>query len=249
MASSPRVGADQALKNNSEDYEEANPQDNWDNTRTQYGQFGGRIMPVWRCPSAGTTEVIFSNWELENLRKANYAACYGGGTFAHSLPTSANPDKKMLGVFGVVQIQKYPVEARLGTNLGTRAGAINIAQADASRCGGISEVVKVGRLAAAHGCRLAPHSWSDAVAITANAHVVAALANGVTVEVDQTGNPFVDRPLGEPLKVVDGHLTLSDAPGLGIEIDEAILKDFVLPPGTLPDGSYSDMAFGPAFAG
>jgi L-alanine-DL-glutamate epimerase-like enolase superfamily enzyme len=130
-----------------------------------------------------------------------------------------------------------------------RAGAINIAQADASRCGGISEVVKVGRLAAAHGCRLAPHSWSDAVAITANAHVVAALANGVTVEVDQTGNPFVDRLLGEPLKVVDGHLTLSDAPGLGIEIDPAILESFALPAGTLPDGSYSDMAFGPAFAG
>jgi len=130
-----------------------------------------------------------------------------------------------------------------------RAGAVDIAQADASRCGGISEVVKVGRLAAEHGCRLAPHSWSDAVAIVANAHVVAALGNAVTVEVDQTGNPFVENLLAAPLRVVDGHLTLSDAPGLGIEIDPAVIENLTLPSGQpLPDGSYSDMAFGTAFA-
>jgi D-galactarolactone cycloisomerase len=130
-----------------------------------------------------------------------------------------------------------------------RAGAIDIAQADASRCGGISEVVKVGRLAAEHGCQLAPHSWSDAIAIVANAHVVAALDNAVTVEVDQTGNPFVDRLLTSPLRVEDGHLTLSGAPGLGIDIDPAVMGDLILPAEqALPDGSYSDMAFGTAFA-
>ncbi|MFO1056599.1 MAG: mandelate racemase/muconate lactonizing enzyme family protein, partial [Dongiaceae bacterium] len=130
-----------------------------------------------------------------------------------------------------------------------RAGAIDIAQADASRCGGISEVVKVGRLAAEHGARLAPHSWSDALAVIANAHVVAAMPNGVTVEVDQTGNPFIERLLGAPLQIRDGHLTLSDAPGLGVAPDPAVVAELTLPPGTLPEGSYSDMAFGRAYAG
>jgi L-alanine-DL-glutamate epimerase-like enolase superfamily enzyme len=130
-----------------------------------------------------------------------------------------------------------------------RASAIDIAQADASRCGGISEVVKVGRLAAEHGARLAPHSWSDAIAVVANAHAVAALANGVTVEVDQTGNPFIERLPQAPLRVEDGHLTLPDAPGLGIAPDPQVIAELALPAGSLPDGSYSDMAFGRAYAG
>jgi D-galactarolactone cycloisomerase len=129
-----------------------------------------------------------------------------------------------------------------------RAGAVDIAQADASRCGGISEVLKVGRLAAELGCRLAPHSWSDALAVIANAHVVAALDNAVTVELDQTGNPLIERLLGAPLAVRDGQIELGDAPGLGVEPDAAVLAELALPKiAPLPDGSYSDMAFGPAF--
>jgi D-galactarolactone cycloisomerase len=129
-----------------------------------------------------------------------------------------------------------------------RAGCIDIAQADASRCGGISEVLRVGRLAAEMGCRLAPHTWSDALAVIANAHVVAALDNALTVEVDQTGSPFIERLLGAPLRVRDGHLALSDAPGLGVEPDPAVLAELALGD-SLPDGSYSDMVFGSAHFG
>lgn len=125
-----------------------------------------------------------------------------------------------------------------------RADAIDIAQADACRCGGITEAYQVGRHAAANGKRLAPHSWSDAVAIIANAHVVAALDNAITVEVDQTGNPFVDELLGAPLPVADGLLRLSDAPGLGLQLDPALIDRYRWPAGKkLPVGTYSDMAF------
>ena len=134
-----------------------------------------------------------------------------------------------------------------------RAGAIGIAQADASRCGGITEAYQVGILAAKHGARLAPHSWSDAVAIIANAQVVAALDNAITVEVDQTGNPFVDALLGGPLVIRDGLLHLPAAPGLGIELDQSVLDRHRWPAGRpLPPGAYSDMDFadpaGPARA-
>lgn len=126
-----------------------------------------------------------------------------------------------------------------------RAGAVDIMQADASRAGGISEVARVARLAADLGLRFAPHTWSDAVAITANAHVVAAALSGFTVEVDRTGNPFVDDLLTEPLVVREGRLWLSDRPGLGIDLDESAVRDLTLGPGTpLPDGNYSDLLFG-----
>ncbi len=128
-----------------------------------------------------------------------------------------------------------------------RAGAIDIVQADACRTGGISEVLRVAGLAADAGLQVAPHTWSDAVSLMANAHVVAALPHGLTVEVDQTGNPFIEELLAEPLRISDGSLHLSDAPGLGVELDAAALARLTVPRGvTMADGNYSDLVFGRA---
>ena len=129
-----------------------------------------------------------------------------------------------------------------------RAGALDIVQPDTSRCGGITEAKRVADLALTAGLRVAPHTWSDAVAVIANAHVVASLPHGITVEVDQTGNPFIEELLVEPLVVRDGQLSLSKAPGLGIELNPSLLRRYRLEdPLHLPDGSYSDMIFGKAF--
>jgi L-alanine-DL-glutamate epimerase-like enolase superfamily enzyme len=126
-----------------------------------------------------------------------------------------------------------------------RAGAIDILQADACRAGGISEVLRIAKMAAEASLRVAPHTWSDAVALTANAHIVASLPHGLTVEVDQTGNPFIEELLAEPLRIEGGYLQLSDAPGLGIELNPAALAKLTVPRGvTVADGNYSDLIFG-----
>jgi len=126
-----------------------------------------------------------------------------------------------------------------------RAGAVDIAQPDACRTGGITESMRIARMAAEHGVRIAPHTWSDAVALMANAHVVAAIPHGVTVEVDQTGNPSIDELLSEPLRIEDGLLHLSDRPGLGIELNQATVDRLAVPKDQLMlDGNYSDLVFG-----
>jgi D-galactarolactone cycloisomerase len=126
-----------------------------------------------------------------------------------------------------------------------RAGAVGIAQPDACRTGGITASLRVARMAAEAGVKIAPHTWSDAVALTANAHVVAALPHGLTVEVDQTGNPFIEELLQEPLKIQDGLLQLSQAPGLGITLNSATVGRYAMPAGHwIPDGNYSDLIFG-----
>jgi len=123
--------------------------------------------------------------------------------------------------------------------------AVDIVQADASRCGGITELCRVADMAHKGGLKLAPHSWSDAVAIIANSQVVAATPHALTVEVDQTGNPFVDELLVEPLLIKDGRLQLSHQPGLGIELNRATVEKYRLDnPLAIPDGRYSDMVFG-----
>ena len=126
-----------------------------------------------------------------------------------------------------------------------RAGAVDIVQPDASRCGGISETWRVAKMADEYGLRVATHSWSDAVAVIANAHVISAMPNGITVEVDRTGNPFIEDLLLHPLQITDGQLHLSDMSGLGIELNSEVVDRLRMPdPLTIPDGVYSDMMFG-----
>lgn len=126
-----------------------------------------------------------------------------------------------------------------------RCGAADILQADASRCGGISELNRIAEMTKSAGLQFAPHSWCDPVAVIANGHVVAAHRHGLTVEVDQTGNHFIEGLLGEPLTVEDGLLDLGRRPGLGIELDPDFVEEHRLPDVTqIPDGNHGDMIFG-----
>lgn len=125
-----------------------------------------------------------------------------------------------------------------------RAGAVDIAQCDAARCGGITEVARIGALAADHGVQVAPHSWCDPVAIVANAHAVAALGNGLTVEVDQTHNRFIADLLVDRLTVAGGMLELGERPGLGITLDDAVVDELRISADAIPDGNYCDLVYG-----
>jgi L-alanine-DL-glutamate epimerase-like enolase superfamily enzyme len=97
------------------------------------------------------------------------------------------------------------------------AGAFDIVQPDAGVCG-ISEAVRIGRAAAAHGARLIPHSWHNGLMTMANAHVVAALPNSDLVEECMVQGPLKWGVLKGGNPVLEGRLKLSDAPGLGVEL-------------------------------
>ena len=126
-----------------------------------------------------------------------------------------------------------------------RASALDIVQPDCCRAGGLTECLRIGRMAHEAGLSVATHTWSDAVALVANAHLVAALPNGITVEVDQTGNPFIDELLAEPLAIEDGRLALGRRAGLGIELNETALSRLTSTYGeAMADGNYSDLIFG-----
>lgn len=129
-----------------------------------------------------------------------------------------------------------------------RNNCVNILQPDTSRCGGISETHNVAQLAAGNKLGIATHTWSDAVAVVSNAHVVASCPTGITVEVDQTGNPFIEHLLQGGLRLKDGLLELGDEPGLGIDLNSEVLAQYRLnDPFRVPDGRYSDMVFGQEF--
>ena len=108
----------------------------------------------------------------------------------------------------------------------------------------LADARRIGRRADEIGLRFAPHTWSAAVALAANMHLVASHSRSLTVQFDRTVNPFVDELLTEPFEIRDGKARLPREPGLGIELDEDVVGRHDIPrSGPMPPDNYSDMLF------
>jgi D-galactarolactone cycloisomerase len=114
-------------------------------------------------------------------------------------------------------------------------GTIDIIQPDVSLCGGIGECLFVAELARLWGLQCNPHCWAGAITIAATVHVLALLPEptwGHTpetpmLELDLIENPFRDRLVTRPLEVDrDGFMQVPTGPGLGIEVDEDMVKQY-----------------------
>ncbi|MEM9607256.1 MAG: mandelate racemase/muconate lactonizing enzyme family protein [Actinomycetota bacterium] len=100
------------------------------------------------------------------------------------------------------------------------AGA-RILQPQIGRSGGIWETKKIATIAELFNVQIAPHIYCGPVAHAAAAHVGASSPNFLILETIRTS--FHDAVLRRPLDWDAGYLRLSDAPGLGIELDDEVL--------------------------
>jgi L-alanine-DL-glutamate epimerase-like enolase superfamily enzyme len=69
-----------------------------------------------------------------------------------------------------------------------------------------------------------PHYLGGAVGLLASAHLLAAVGGDGRLEVDAQGNPLRDAVFPDFPHVRAGRLTLSEAPGLGLDPDPEFLK-------------------------
>ena len=105
--------------------------------------------------------------------------------------------------------------------------AIDIVQPDVARVGGFTGARRVGALAHAYNLRYAPHTgFSAGVSHLAALHVAASVPNLMTYEYFFAPNPlrdlFTDRfPVPQ-----DGFITVPSGPGLGLKLDEGLLRKF-----------------------
>ena len=103
-----------------------------------------------------------------------------------------------------------------------RAGAATILQPALGRAGGIWEMKKVAAIAETYNAQMAPHLYAGPVEWAANIHLAASIPNILMAETIET--PFHDALIQGTISVEDGFITPPDAPGLGIEIDEALAR-------------------------
>lgn len=107
---------------------------------------------------------------------------------------------------------------------------ISIAQPDLSHAGAISEVRRIASLAEVFGAHLAPHCPLGPIASAASLQVDFAIPNFLIQEQsldihDTQGNALLDYLVDSAVFAFkDGFLDHPTAPGLGIEVDEAAVR-------------------------
>ncbi|MFM9938147.1 MAG: mandelate racemase/muconate lactonizing enzyme family protein [Hyphomicrobiaceae bacterium] len=110
--------------------------------------------------------------------------------------------------------------------------AMDIVQPDVCAAGGISECKRIAALASAHGVECVPHAWGSVVGLAATVHFLASLPAQppclipapLYLELEQEQNPFRDHLAKEPIEQKRGVVKVPTGPGLGIEIDRAIIE-------------------------
>jgi len=107
-------------------------------------------------------------------------------------------------------------------------GCADVLQPDVALVGGISGLKRVATMAQEHNLTFTPHTWTNGMGLTANAHLAAGFAE----------SPFLEYPydppdwdlghrdfmMAEPLRMdAEGYIQLSDAPGMGYALNESLL--------------------------
>ncbi|UTS79352.1 mandelate racemase/muconate lactonizing enzyme family protein [Phaeobacter piscinae] len=103
-----------------------------------------------------------------------------------------------------------------------RAGAAEILQPALGRAGGIWETKKIAAIAEVFGAQMAPHLYAGPVEWAANIQLAASIPNLLMIETIET--PFHAALIKQGITVEDGFVIPSDAPGLGIEVDEDLAR-------------------------
>ena len=95
--------------------------------------------------------------------------------------------------------------------------AVDYIQPDVTKVGGLSEEYRIAMHAYDHSILFVPHGWNTAVGLAADLQLVAAVPTARWVEYI-TPAPYVEDIVAEPFTLdEDGLLSISEAPGLGVE--------------------------------
>ena len=108
---------------------------------------------------------------------------------------------------------------------------MDIIQPDLSHAGGILEVRKIAAMAEAYDVAVAPHCPLGPLALAACLQIAACTPNhaiqemslGIHYNVGHDLLNFVTNP--ESLTTSEGYLPVPQGPGLGVEIDEAAVRE------------------------
>jgi galactonate dehydratase len=104
------------------------------------------------------------------------------------------------------------------------AGAAAILQMNLGRVGGILEAKKIAGMAETHHAQIAPHLYCGPIVGAANIQIATCSPNFLILESIESWGGFHSEILKSPIQFEDGHVIPPTAPGLGVELNEAVAE-------------------------
>jgi L-alanine-DL-glutamate epimerase-like enolase superfamily enzyme len=117
---------------------------------------------------------------------------------------------------------------RYGFREALETGGLDVVAPDLQKCGGLLEARRIADLADTHYVAVAPHCIASPVGTLASAHVAAAIPNFLALEWHGMSVPFWNEivvGLDGPV-IRDGYITVPEAPGLGVELNEELARRY-----------------------
>jgi L-alanine-DL-glutamate epimerase-like enolase superfamily enzyme len=111
-------------------------------------------------------------------------------------------------------------------------GAVDMIHPDLASSGGLIETKKIGDYAMEHGVAMAMHFAGTPVSFMANVHCAAATENFIALEHHSLDVPWWEslvRTTGGHALVEKGFAVVPDSPGLGVELNEEVVKQHLRP--------------------
>lgn len=102
---------------------------------------------------------------------------------------------------------------------------VDLVQPDVTRCGGITETLRIAELAYSRGVATVPHAWKSGIIKAASLHCNAVMPDGIWQEYCVADTPIAKTLTVQRLPIeADGYVAVPTAPGLGVDIDEDVLE-------------------------
>jgi galactonate dehydratase len=111
-----------------------------------------------------------------------------------------------------------------------RSRAVDIAQPDICHCGGLLEAKKIAAMAETLSIGIAPHNPLGPIAGVAALHFAISTPNHVIQEEMVGAVPWYFDVVSGPIQMVDGFWQIPNAPGLGVEVNEAACAEHPFAP-------------------
>lgn len=105
-------------------------------------------------------------------------------------------------------------------------GQADVLQPDLSRCGGLTVGKQIADLATRRQINCVPHAWLTDLLKAASLHLNAYLMDALYLEYNVSSGSLLNTLCTEPIEMRDGYIDVPTGPGLGVDVDQALIDRF-----------------------
>ncbi|MGB3328132.1 MAG: mandelate racemase/muconate lactonizing enzyme family protein [Thermomicrobiales bacterium] len=105
-------------------------------------------------------------------------------------------------------------------------GHADVLQPDLSRCGGLTVGKQIADLAMRRQIACVPHAWLTDLLKAASLHLNAYLMEAHYLEYNVSSGSLLTTLCTEPITMQDGYIAVPTGPGLGVEVDPAVIARY-----------------------